>query len=296
MLITKPCIKCGLDKVVDKDFVKNYNNKSDNRDLWCNECRKKVEDEEDLIFYCKENNRGYSTILFKEAMRESKKKLNKMIKVEKITNYEEKLMKMVISYYFSKMNLMNNEGQKVKDNSNITKNNDIKVPLDLIKRWGNLEDPNEYEILEDNYQRYCMSFKVENEAQADYLRKAIAASLRVDKAIASGDAKEAETWMKVYDSAMKAGKLQPVQMSASDMLSGVVTFSQFFELVEKQGFIPPMPNIIRDDIDYAIWKFVNYNRELMDLPLVELGEVKNIMDYDYISGQEVLPLNKSSGD
>lgn len=291
MSVTFKCSNCGVDKVLEKNYAKNVNNKN-NYDLWCNSCRKKVSNEEELIQYCKENNRGYSKELFKEVIELIDKKLKKTNNYEKIKNYDEILLQKSIALYFSKMSLIGNEGKKIIDKSK----NTIKVSEELASKWGDLEDQSEYEILEERFQRYCLSFAVENEAQADYLRKAIAASLRVDKSIASGNAKEAETWMKVYDAAMKAGKLQPVQMSASDMLQGVVTFSQFFELVEKQGFIPPMPNIIRDDIDYAIWKFINYNRELMDLPLVQLGDVKNIMTYDYISGQEILPLNKSSGE
>lgn len=226
--------------------------------------------------------------MFKTSYEASEKKLiGKNIDKNK---YDDALLNGAINYYFSKMNLDGFEGAYLGLSKKVKNNVSIKVK----DKWGEGFTDDEYRKLEDKYLRYSRSFSVENEAQNDYLIKACIASFKADKAMTGNSSKEAETWMNIYDKAMKAGKLQPVQLSASDMLSGVVTFSQFFELVEKSGFIPPLPNIVRDDVDYAIWRFINYNRELLDLPPIELGNVVDIMTYDYESGQELLPLDGAS--
>ena len=74
----------------------------------------------------------------------------------------------------------------------------------------------------------------------------------------------------------QAGKLQPSQMSKADLSQGMETVSQLVKMVEQAvDIIPIMPQYKKrplDDIDFALWCYINYIRDLFSMPPVEYEE------------------------
>lgn len=170
--------------------------------------------------------------------------------------------------------------------NNIT--DDFKITKEMVIKWGKFE-PEQYMMLEDLYQNLLSSYDIDNRSQEEYLKTACLYQLRNIEAIRQGNAQEASKWGGLFDSYMASGKLKPNQLSESDKMGGVTNFATFFQFIEKSNdFIPTFPDLIIDDIDYAIFKFINYNRNLMGLPEISLGEVKDFMTYDYKKGQEII--------
>lgn len=166
---------------------------------------------------------------------------------------------------------------------------DFEVTKEMIIKWGNGFSQDQYMMLEDLYQNLFNSYDIDNRSQEEYLKTACLYQLRNIEAIRGGNAAEATKWGSLFDSYMASGKLKPNQLSESDRMGGVTNFATFFQFVEKSNnFIPTFPDLILDDIDYAIYKFINYNRTLMGLPEIQLGEVKDFMTYDYQKGQEIV--------
>lgn len=165
----------------------------------------------------------------------------------------------------------------------------FKVTKDMIIKWGNGFQPEQYMMLEDLFQNLFNSYDIDNRSQEEYLKTACLYQLRNIEAIRAGNAAEATKWGGLFDSYMASGKLKPNQLSESDKMGGVTNFATFFQFIEKSNdFIPTFPDIILDDIDYAMFMFLNYNRTLLGLPEISLGEVKNFMTYDYQKGQEII--------
>lgn len=166
---------------------------------------------------------------------------------------------------------------------------DFVVTRDMVIKWGNGFEPEQYMMLEDLYQNLFNSYDIDNRSQEEYLKTACLYQLRNIEAIREGNAQEASKWGGLFDNYMASGKLKPSQLSESDKMGGVTNFATFFQYIEKSNdFIPTFPDLILDDIDYAIFMFINYNRTLLGLPEISLGEVKNFMTYDYQKGQEIV--------
>lgn len=167
--------------------------------------------------------------------------------------------------------------------------NDFVITKEMITKWGSNFEVDQYMMLEDLYQNLFNSYDIDNRSQEEYLKTACLYQLRNIEAIRQGDADEAKKWGSLFDSYMASGKLKPNQLSESDKMGGVTNFATFFQYIEKSNdFIPTFPDLILDDIDYSIFMLLNYNRTLMGLPEISLGEVKNFMTYDYQKGQEII--------
>lgn len=199
-----------------------------------------------------------------------------------------------------KDSVFNNKQSKQKEDSefptiNTTINEQIHINAnfdELIKKWGKGYTKEQYIMLEDIYEDMCLDFTIDNRSQEEYLRTACLYQLKNKESIAEGNAGEAQKWGQMFDRYMESGKLKPAQFNRSEM-GNVNGFSEFFEFVEKQGFALKFPDLILDDIDYAIFSFINYNRTLLGHDPAKLGDIKDFMNYDYIKGQEiVMPENK----
>ncbi len=206
-----------------------------------------------------------------------------------------------VQLYFKNINsLKQYKGLTWKDSDeDMSKNNnnqcfeniadDFIITKDMIVKWGKGFEPEQYMMLEDLYQNLFNSYDIDNRSQEEYLKTACLYQLRNIEAIRSGNAQEATKWGGLFDSYMASGKLKPNQLSESDKMGGVTNFATFFQYIEKSNdFIPTFPDLILDDVDYAIFMYINYNRELMGMPLIHLGEVKDFMTYDYQKGQEIV--------
>ena len=163
------------------------------------------------------------------------------------------------------------------------------ITEDIIKKWGLGYELQEYTMLESIYDKLLKDFDIESNIQEEYFKNAVVAQMRNLQCLSSDNVSGAEKWGKQFDSYMASGNLKPNQISALDKMGGVESFSMFFHYVEKsESFIPTFPDIILDDIDYAIYMFLNYNRTLAGLSEITLGEVKDFMTYDYERGQEII--------
>jgi hypothetical protein len=299
------CLTCGQDKDQREFYVSNSQlNAATGRLPYCRECLvnmvtdqsgnldmenfKKVLERIDKPFIYnvlqssfsegKKNNTNPITLYFKN--------INSLPQYKKMTWKD--------SVFLSETN-------KTQENQNMeitNDNTDFIVTKEMIIKWGNGFSKEQYMMLEDLYQNLFRSYDIEHRSQEEYLKTACLYQLRNIEAIRLGNAAEAQKWGGLFDSYMASGKLKPNQLSESDKMGGVTNFATFFQYIEKSNdFIPTFPDLIIDDIDYAIYMFINYNRQLMGLPEIQLGEVKNFMTYDYQKGQEIIfpPLNIRDG-
>lgn len=159
-------------------------------------------------------------------------------------------------------------------------NGEVEISKELYKKWGRGFKPIEILEFEDKYEILSNSYQVKTELHKEFLKKACIASVKMDKAIAKGDAKEAQQFSTIFKDMTSAGKLQPNQMSKADLSEGGLdTFGQLAREVEKTvDIIPILPQFKErpsDKADFTIWCYVNYIRNLQNLPTVEYRDVYN---------------------
>jgi ribosomal protein L37AE/L43A len=261
--LTLKCTNCNGIKPVN-NFAKNTNNGKEQQehDYWCTDCRKKmVVDEQSLIEYCRENNRGYSQELFKQTLKMSEDKLKKKNKVEKINNYDELLIKNAINLYFSKMNLIGNEGRKIIDK----KNNNIKVSKDLISNWGEGFEDFEYQQLQNYYNDLLGYYEIENPVHKNLIKLGAMNAVLAEKALRENRTADYAKLQSAYSSILSDSRLKPSQKNAADG-SGLATVGQWVEKLEMiDGKIPQHEIVDPDKIDKAIEYFISKMKENLNI-------------------------------
>ena len=270
MALTQTCSQCGISKP-SKDFSKNANNTS-GYDDWCTKCRKSyVISEEKLIEYCKENNRGYSEDLFKQALDNISTKLKKMN--IPTGQYDKELIGKSINYYFSKMNLIGNEGKIYSKNKDKKKNNS-KIPFELVDKWGKGYSLDELEFLNDRYHQWVTGYECDSPAQLVLFEEICRTQLDIRRARESNQ--PVDKLVKSLQDLLTSSNVKPVQESGANSLEQ----ASFGVLIKKWENEKPIPEPLDEfkDVDgikkyMSVW-FVGHLSKMLD---IDAGVSK---DYD----------------
>ena len=137
-------------------------------------------------------------------------------------------------------------------------------------------------MLKNNYKEKT---NLHTEALLNYIRYRV----KEEIATAKGDVKEAKEWGELANKAATSAKINPSQLSKADLSDGLSTFSELSQAVEKEvDIIPILPRFKyrpNDALDFNIWCYVNYIRDLGGLPPCNYEDVYSFYDRrkeDYI--------------
>lgn len=159
---------------------------------------------------------------------------------------------------------------------------DFEVTPEIIEKWGEGYKDEEYRLFEKKYNRLIRSYSAKTEMHSEALLIYIRYRVKEEMASAKSDAKEAKTWGELASKAALDAKINPAQMSKSDISGGVDVVTQLFETVESEvGIIPFLPKLLEqpyDDADMVIWSIVNYNRRLEEKPTIRYRDIYNYYD------------------
>lgn len=162
--------------------------------------------------------------------------------------------------------------------SDLTKD-DITI---LEDKWGTGYSPEELFLFEKKYQvlrnNYTEKTAMHTEALFNYIRYRV----KEEMATADGNASEAKTWGSLASNAAKDAKINPNQLTKADLSDGLSTFSELSQALEKEmDIIPILPQFKyrpNDALDFNIWCYINYMRDLSGLPACEYEDVYKFYD------------------
>jgi hypothetical protein len=163
------------------------------------------------------------------------------------------------------------------DIENIKGKSDFQLTNDILNKWGMGYDPEEYEAFERKYlalkNNYPEKTAMHTEALLNYIRY----RCKEEMATAKKDVKEAKEWGALANSAATAAKINPSQLSAADLADGLSTFGQLTRAVERAvDIIPILPHFKekpQDKVDFTLWCYINYIRDLKGLPLCDYKDI-----------------------
>ena len=155
-----------------------------------------------------------------------------------------------------------------------------KFDLESLKdKYGFGYPDEEYYIFEKKYQQLKPSVKVLTTLHDEFFREYCVNRVKETLAKATGNFKEAKEWASMAKDAATAGKLNPSQMSKSDLSGGMDTFGQMARMVEEtpkgelQNILPRFTERPKDKPDVVLWCNINYVRDLKGLPACEYKEI-----------------------
>lgn len=159
---------------------------------------------------------------------------------------------------------------------------DFVVTDEIIELFGEGYTKSEYRKMMKKYQEmsktYVMQTSIHKEALVTYVRFKV----KEEIATARGDVADAQKWYAAAQNAAEQGKLTAKQISKEDLQGGLVNFSDIFAAVEgskeRIRIFPEFKYQPKDAADFIIWCYVNYERNLNNLPEVEYKDIYEFYD------------------
>lgn len=178
-----------------------------------------------------------------------------------------------------------NEDNSISDKKEIqqTLNKDsFELTEDIIRLFGEGYTKNEYRKMYNKYENLKLNYSIQTNLHQEALATYVRFKVKEEDATAKGDVAEAMKWYNAAQSAAENGKLTPKQLSESDLHGGINSFSEIFKAVEQAvDIIPILPSFKfrpNDALDFTIWCYINYARDLQGLPQCSYEDVYKFYD------------------
>ena len=264
-----------LDKPYYKDLIESSINSFKGEHSY-------IEDE-DVKYYGKEILQKYFTLI---AMRQD---INKSYEDSEKDNFihptsntpkstKEKIAKKYADIIDNRIPTTNKKDEEIVN----TEDDNFEVTQDMIDMFGEgytrIEYKNMYKKYNDMQKNYTIQTNIHKEALLTYVRFKVKEEL----ATAKGDVQEAQKWYSAAQDAADKAKLTPKQLSKADLQGGITNFSDIFKAVEEANErIPIFPEFKyrpNDAVDFILWCYINYERNLNGLPEVKYSDIYKFYD------------------
>ena len=153
---------------------------------------------------------------------------------------------------------------------------------EIIRLFGEGYTKNEYRKMYNKYENLKLNYSIQTNLHQESLATYVRFKVKEEDATAKGDVAEAMKWYNAAQSAAENGKLTPKQLSESDLHGGINSFSEIFKAVEQAvDIIPILPTFKfrpNDALDFTIWCYINYARDLQGLPQCSYEDVYRFYD------------------
>ena len=164
----------------------------------------------------------------------------------------------------------------------LEKFNNFEVDDEIVNMFGTGYTKEEYYRMKEKYDFLSDSYGVQNNMLKEALLSYIRPKVKEEIAIAQGDIQEAKTWSDMAQKAADRAKINPSQLSKADLQGGLNTVGDIALAAEQQvdiiKILPEFKFKPNDAVDFCIWEYINYARDLQGLPLLEYKDVYKFYD------------------
>ncbi len=176
--------------------------------------------------------------------------------------------------------------QSVKSSKNdevyVTQIDDFEVTPEMIDKFGEGYTKKMYRLMDKKYKKLEKNYNMKTAMHEEALATYVSRKVREEIATAEGNVVDADKWSKAAAQAAVDGKLTPKQLSETDLQGGLANFSDIFRAVEEAKerikIFPEFKYRPIDAADFIIWNYVNYERNLNNLPEVPYEEIYQFYD------------------
>lgn len=271
--VKKLCLTCNRNRALRFFYkVDNATLFPDGRMNTCNDCLKEsvdVHDTDSVIAFLRQIDKPYVATYWEEAMESEKSPLGEYIrKINSLGQIKGKTFKDSDGYEgngsidtvtpdLESIEVTNIKGEKIEFSDS------------YFSKWGTKFKQHEYLKLERFYQNMTLTHEIHSEIHKDLLVQLAKLSLVRDKFLDMEAMADYDKANKAYESIMKSAGFRPIDRQGVDDATGIKTFSQIWEEVEKRGYRqPPRLTFDRDVVDGMIISLENYYNRLVGKPLL----------------------------
>lgn len=172
--------------------------------------------------------------------------------------------------------------QKEKEEVYVKQVDDFVVTDDLLELFGEGYTKTEYRLMKKKYDDLKMNYTIQTNLHQEALATYVRFKVKEEQATALGNVGEADKWNTAATKAADSAKLNPKQLTQADLQGGINSFSEIFKAVEQAiDVIPILPKFKfrpNDALDFNIWCYINYARDLQGLPHCEYEDIYKFYD------------------
>jgi hypothetical protein len=274
----KVCLKCQKEKNTTEFFLSNSDLHTDKRYPVCKMCLKENLDINDLNSVqdlLMQINRPFLMDLWISSVDESKRTGRDAFGLfMKNVQFNHKTLTWKDSIF---------EIQHVKESIDVASTlNTNSISDELINKWGFGYENEEYIAFERKYNMLKNNYQEKTAMHTEALLTYIRYRVKEEISTAKNDMKSAKEWGQLAQKAAQDAKINPSQLSKSDLSDGLDTFGQLVRTVEQAvDIIPILPQFRerpQDKVDFTLWCYINYVRDLKGLPLATYDEIYSFYD------------------
>ena len=160
--------------------------------------------------------------------------------------------------------------------------NDFEVTDEIKELFGEGFTRQEYKMMNKKYQDLKVNYPIKTNMHKEFLVDYVKCKVKEEMSIVQGDIEAVGKWSALASKAAENAKITPKQLTAADLQGGLSSFSEIFEAVEgAKDVIDILPRFTQqpnDMPDFIIWNYINYERELNNLPRVSYKEIYQFYD------------------
>jgi hypothetical protein len=178
-------------------------------------------------------------------------------------------------------------GANIPDSVETDSGKTITFSDDFITKWGIGYKKHEYLAMEKFYQDMKDTHEIHTPIHKSMLKKLSKLSIKMDRYLESDNMGDFEKANRQFEASMKSAGFRPVDRQGIDDATGLRSFSQIFEEVEKKGFRKPPPPVFDEDVvDAMITSLANYYHRLVgkqilaDIPDDVKQEIEDFFEDD----------------
>lgn len=167
------------------------------------------------------------------------------------------------------------------------KGKDIEYTSDFIVKWGTGYKKHEYLKMEKFYIDMKDTHEINTPIHKNMLIQLAKLAIRSDRYLEADNMSDFDKANKNFEVTMKSAGFRPVDRQGLDDATGIRSFSQIWEEVEKRGWRKPPPVVfLEDDVDAMIVSLLNYYHRLVgkqiltDIPDDVKDELDNFFEDD----------------
>jgi hypothetical protein len=253
-----------------------------------------VEDIEDVIGFLRQIDKPFVEKIWNEAVQSGKHPLGEYIR--KINSLQQLKGK-----NFNDSDGMQGIGKsidlqsaKMAETIVSQKGNTIEYSDELVNKWGIGYKKHEYLQMEKFYVDMKETHEINTSIHIDQLKQLSYLSVERDRLRQAGDWNNYTKLSKTIEDMTKSAGFRPVDRQGLDDATGIKSFSQIFEEVEKRGFRkPPAVTFDEDIVDAMIVSLANYYNRLVGKQILsELPEeIQKELDEFYELDETPVDLN-----
>ncbi|MGL6081369.1 MAG: hypothetical protein ACRC4N_02530 [Gammaproteobacteria bacterium] len=281
----KLCLTCKRARA-DRFFFKvdNATLFPDGRMNTCSDCVKEsvdINDVDSVISFLRQIDKPYVATYWDEALESEKSPLGEYIrKINSLGQMKGKSFKDsdgfegngnvdTITPDLETIEITNIKGEKIEFSDS------------YFSKWGTKFKQHEYLKLEKFYQNMTLTHDIHSEIHKDLLVQLAKLSLVRDKFLDAEEMADYDKANKAYESIMKSAGFRPIDRQGVDDATGIRSFSQIWEEVEKKGYRePPVAVFERDVVDRMILSLENYYNRLVGKQLLASLPEETIQEMD----------------